>query len=695
MSIRNAISRLRHPRLVVVLVVSSMLMAGFWSLVPADLVAPRPNDRFVTNAVTSLIRDRHISKQSLDQVVSERGLKSFLRSLDPMKMYFLQSDIDEFMGEKDNLSKMLEDKDISFAYTVFRRFLQRVDERVKQIDELIEEDFDFTVDEYMITDADKLRHPANSAEARERWRLRIKYDMLVLKSDDTEDRELRDRLHRRYQSFARRMHQTDADELLEMFLTAVISSLDPHTTYMSPSSLDNFRIQMRLNLEGIGAALQMDDGYTKVSKVIPGGAADRHGMLQAEDRIIGVGEGAEGEIIDIVDMRLNDVVQKIRGQAGTEVRLKVIPTGATEPQVYTITRALVELKDSEARSKVFVEPAPGTEAGDPATESFKIGVISLPSFYMDMEAARRGEPFKSTTQDVRKILDDFVQKGVDAVVLDLRRNGGGSLTEAINLTGLFIDRGPVVQVKDFASEVEIYRDNDPGMAWTGPLVVLTSKFSASASEILAGAIQDYGRGLVVGDSSTHGKGTVQSLLDIGSELFKIPNPINLGALKLTQQQFYRPGGASTQKRGVLADIVLPSITDHMDISEGDLDYALEFDRISAAKFPRMNMVPQEVVQTLSTRSQARIAECDEFARLNRNIKRYLEQKERKRVPLNEETFRAERAELDAEREERKQLEERTDNDDEVVKRDFYFNEVLSITHDYVRLLQQQRLARAR
>jgi carboxyl-terminal processing protease len=695
MSVRNAISRLRRPSFLLILAISATMVAGVWSLVPADLVAPRPNDRYVTNAVTSLIRDRHISKQSLDQVASQRGLKSFLRSLDPMKMYFLQSDIDEFMGQQDKLGKMLEAKDISFAYTVFRRFLQRVDERVKQIDELIEEDFDFTVDEYMVTDTDKIRHPTDLAEARERWRLRIKYDMLVLKGDDTEERELRDRLHRRYQSFAKRMHQTDADELLEMFLTAVISSLDPHTTYMSPSSLDNFRIQMRLNLEGIGAALQMEDGYTKVSKVIPGGAADRHGKLQAEDRIIGVGEGSDGEIFDIVDMKLNDVVQKIRGQAGTEVRLKVIPAGSKDPQVYTITRALVELTDSEARSKVFVEPAPGSNA-DSATDNFKIGVISLPSFYMDMEAARRGDrSFKSTTQDVRKILEDFSQQGVDAVVLDLRRNGGGSLTEAINLTGLFIDRGPVVQVKDSASDVDIYPDNDPGMAWTGPLVVLTSKFSASASEIFAGAIQDYGRGLVVGDSSTHGKGTVQSLLDIGSELFKIPNPINLGALKLTQQQFYLPGGASTQKRGVLADLVLPSITDHMDISEADLDYALEFDRIPSAKFPRMNMVPQEVVQSLSTRSQARIAECEEFARLNRNIERYLEQKERKRVPLNEETFRSERAEVDAEKEEQKQLEDQNDNEDEVVTRDFYFNEVLSITHDYVRMLQQQRLAQAR
>jgi carboxyl-terminal processing protease len=697
MSVRKVLMRLRRPSLIVMMAVIACIAVGAWSLVPADLVTPRPNDRYVTSAVTTLIRDRHVAKQPLDDTISERGLTGFLKSLDPMKMYFLQSDIDEFMKEKDRLDDMLvKEKDISFAYNIFQRFLERIDERVKQIDELIEEEFDFTVDEQMVTDADKLRYPANLQEARERWRQRIKYDMLILKSDKMEERAARDKLHRRYQSFAKRMHQTDADELLEMFLTAIISSLDPHTSYMSPSTLENFRIQMSLNLEGIGAALQFEDGYTKVSKVIPGGAADKHGKLKAEDRIVGVGEGEEGEIVDIVDMKLNDVVQMIRGRAGTNVRLRVLPAGSTETQTYTITRALIELTDSEARGEVLVEPAPETEVGDSAGQESRIGVISLPSFYMDMEGARRGDNnFKSTTRDVRKILEDFNAKGVDAVVLDLRRNGGGSLTEAIELTGLFIDRGPVVQVKDLENGVQVYDDKDPGLVWNGPLVVLTSKFSASASEILAGAIQDYGRGLVVGDSATHGKGTVQSLLDIGREIFSIPNPLNMGALKLTQQQFYRPGGDSTQKRGVLADITLPSITDHMDVSEGDLDYALEFDRIPAAKFRRMNMVSPDLIQQLTTRSQVRVGDCSEFAKLQRNIERYLEQKARKSVTLNEEKFFAERAELDADKEEQKQLEEQIDTADEVVTRDFYFNEVLAITHDYIRLLQQQRLAQAR
>ncbi len=267
------------------------------------------------------------------------------------------------------------------------------------------------------------------------------------------------------------------------------------------------------------------------------------------------------------------------------MRLGVKPAGSNELDVYKITRAAIELKDSEARSEII--PLDAKPDGTP----FQVGVIDLPSFYMDMGAARKGRiDYKSTTRDVKRILEDFNAKGVDAVILDLTRNGGGSLTEAINLTGLFIDQGPVVQVKDSDNRVEHYDDLDEGMVWKGPLVVLTSKFSASASEILAGAIQDYGRGLIVGDATTHGKGTVQSLLDLGNQLFEIPNPPNLGALKITMQQFYRPSGESTQKRGVVADIAMPSLTTHMDVSEGDLDYPIEFDRVDPARFQGDNFV---------------------------------------------------------------------------------------------------------
>ncbi len=684
------VARMRRPSTLITLGLCAAIVVGVWSIVPAGLVAPRPNDRHVTNVVMSLIRHEHLSKHTLDDEISERGLESFLKTLDPMKMYFSQSDADDFMKRKHDLDDMLKKKDISFGYTVFNRFLGRIDERVKMIDGLLKEEFDFSIDEEMLTDRDLVQYAQNEEESLDRWRRRIKYDLLVLKGDKKEGDEARDKLRRRYQSFAKRMHQTDGDELLEWYLTSITSSYDPHTTYMSKSTLENFRIQMRLNLEGIGAALQPIDGYTTVSKIIPGGAADEHGKLKPEDRIVSVGQGEEGEMVDVVDMKLGDVVQLIRGDAGTVVRLGVIPAGSAETKIYSITRAKIELKDSEARGEII------EEGKKPDGSPVRIGVIDLPSFYMDMEAAGKGiDNYKSTTVDVKRILGDFSEKEVDIVVLDLRRNGGGSLTEAIELTGLFIESGTVVQVKDSEGHIQPYEDRDRGMSWDGPLVVVTSKFSASASEILAGAVQDYRRGLVVGDSATHGKGTVQSLLELGKQLFRIPNPPNLGALKITMQQFYRPNGDSTQQRGVLADVTLPSISDHMDVSESDLDYAIEFEKIPAARYPRYNMVAPEIIQAAKNRSEARISESEDFAKLIRNIERYKAQKEKKKVSLNEEEFFAERAELDADKEEEKQLEEQVQPDDEVVKRDFYFNEVLAITVDYFRLLQNNKIAQAR
>jgi len=657
-----------------------------WSVLAADLVKPRPNDRYVVSTITSLIRREHLSKHPLDDEISERGLNAFLSSLDPMKMYFQKSDADEFMKRKHELDDMLMDKDISFAYTVFERFLTRVDARVKLINELLAGDFDFQTQEMLVTDPKAIDYAADDREIQQRWGRRITYDLLVLKSDKTEGEAAREKLRRRYLNFAKRMHQTDADELLEMFITSILTSYDPHTSYMSPKTVENFRILMRLNLEGIGAALQMEDGYTVVSKIIPGGAADKQGKLKPKDRIVSVGND-KGEMVDVVDMKLNDVVDMIRGKAGTVVQLGVLPVDSNEMKIHSITRARIELKDSEARAEVIEE---GTKAnGTP----LRIGVIDLPSFYMDMEGARSGNNgYKSTTRDVRKILEGFSQKAVDVVVLDLRRNGGGSLPEAISLTGLFIDQGPVVQVKNSGGDVESLDDTEPGVAWKGPLVVLTSKFSASASEILAGAIQDYRRGLIIGDTSTHGKGTVQSLLDLGERLFRIPNPPSLGALKITMQQFYRPNGDSTQKRGVLADIPLPSITDHMDVSEGDLDYALEFDQVPAARYSAYNMADPKIAESLIGKSQARIGQSEEFTKLFRRIERYKEQKAKKRVTLNETDFFAERAELDAEKEEERQLEDQAIASDEVVKRDFYMNEVLAIAADYSRLLEQNRIA---
>lgn len=647
----------------------------------ADPVAPSTQDEKTAFTVAALLRREHLSRHPLDDEIASRALNLYLKALDPMKVYFLQSDIDAFKRQETQIDDQLKRGKIDLGYTIFQTFLRRIDERVKLVDEFLAMEHDFTVDEEIVVDPDVAEYAKNDAEARDKWRKRIKYDLLTLKADDTVGQEAIDKLTRRYHSFAKRMHQTSSDELLEMYLTSVTTAYDPHTTYMSPGTLENFDISMRLELEGIGAALQSEDGYTIVSKIIPGGAAAKHGQLKPQDKIVGVGQGKDGAIQDVVDMKLDDVVALIRGKRGTTVRLQVIPLDSQERKIIEIVRERVELKDSEAQAKVFEE---GQQAdGSP----YKIGVINLPSFYMDMEGARQGlAEFKSTTRDVRRILESFNQQGVDAVVLDLRFNGGGSLQEAINLTGLFIDQGPVVQVKDADGQVSPYNDLESGAVWNGPLVVVINKFSASASEILAGAIQDYRRGLVIGDYATHGKGTVQSLMDLSQRLFGLTRGPELGALKITMQQFYRPNGESTQKRGVLSDIELPSLTTHLDVGEADLEYPVEFDRIQAMRYNPTNRVDKTIVDRLRYQSVQRREASEDFQKVAKRIDLYLKQKDRKTVTLNEDKFMAEREALTAEKEEQKKLEELNNLSESGIKRDYYLSEAIAITMDYLQMV---------
>jgi carboxyl-terminal processing protease len=685
------------------LLTAGLLATGLVTQVTRAALAPDRSDGRISKAVARFLADEHLSKAPLNEEMSRRTFTTFMKMLDPMKVYFLQTDVDEFAKQQNVLADQIRSGNTTFAYTVFDRFLQRVDERVKTVDELLLQTPDYTLNEDMTTDPKLTTYAKDESEARDKWRKRIKYDLLVKKADaaglkDDVAAAAKDprkgtaksnsaatpeeKISRRYHSFAKRMHQTKAEELLERYLTALTSSFDPHTSYMSPSTLDNFDIQMRLSLEGIGAALEyeLEDGTTKVSRLIPGGPAEKDGRLKPEDRIIGVGQGTGGEVVDVADMTLNDVVDLIRGKAGSVVRLKVQPATGGESKEITITRASIELKDQEARSEIFEE---GHKANG---QPYKIGVIDLPSFYMDMNGARAGlSDYRSTTRDMKKLLDDFNNKGVDLVILDLRRNGGGSLVEAVSLTGLFIDEGTVVQVKDSSGRVQQYDDTDRGVSWGGPLVVLQSKFSASASEIFAGAIQDYGRGLVIGDRTSHGKGTVQQLMDVSRAYFNVPNATPMGALKITIQQFYRPNGDSTQHRGVVSDIELPSLTTHLDVGEGDLDYALKFDHVDKASYNKVNMVDPKVLDELKSRSAQRIHESPDFQKLEKEIARYVELKERKSVPLAEDKFMAERAELNTEKEEEKQFEQLDDPNRPVVKRDFYFNEAINIGLDYLQL----------
>jgi carboxyl-terminal processing protease len=647
--------------------------------------APKPgtNDRHIAVAVRRHLEREHFLRQPIDDAIARRWFDTFLEALDPMKVYFLQSDVDSFAARRDQLDDLVKRGDVGFAYEVLERFLQRVDERLPLIERLIVQEHDFTAPETIVIDRKATRWARDAAEAEDVWRRRIKYDLLVQRMEKTPPDEAKDKLQRRYRSFAKRMHQMSADELLETFLSSLTSSFDPHTSFMSPDTLKNFEIGMKLELDGIGAQLKGEDGYTTIVELTPGGAADKDGRLKAKDRVVGVGQGNEGEIVDVVDMNLNEVVRLIRGKRGTVVRLKVVPVGETAPKVYDITRAKIELKDAEARGEVIEHGAKAD--GTP----WRIGVINLPSFYMDMAGAQQGQAdYKSSTRDCRRLLDQFREQGVDGVVLDLRNNGGGSLPEAIKLTGLFIDRGPVVQIKDADHQVRPYDDTEAGVSWEGPLVVLTNKFSASASEILAGAIQDYHRGIIVGDEATHGKGTVQSLLDLGRQLFqRFDNAPSLGAIKITMQQFYRPSGASTQLEGVKSDVVLPSLTTHLPVGEGDLDHAIPFDRVQPARYTAVDRVSAALVERLRERSESRVEGRKEFAKLADDVARYQRRKDEQTISLVEAEFERQWNEGKAADDEEKKLQELDASQKRpVVRRDYWFDEAMNVTVDYLQAL---------
>jgi carboxyl-terminal processing protease len=711
-------------RFVLQVLAASLALATF----AAREAAARPGnpgvrDQQIALMVAALMDRKHLSQMRINDEVAKRALEMYLKSLDPMKMYFLQSDVDGFAPLEKQIDDAVRQGDVRIAKSIFDVFLARVLERTEVAQQLVDAPHDFTLDESMDRDPKKIPWATSVDEVNDRWRKRVKYDLLLLSTDDMKMEEAREKLHKRYKSISRRWEQTNNDELLELFLGAITSSFDPHSSYMSPQSLENFEIQMQLSLDGIGASLESKYGETVVRNLVPGGAAEKDGRLKVDDVIIGVGQGAGGEIEDITDMPLNDVVDKIRGKPNTVVRLEVKTAGGAGRQVYEITRAHIELKDSEARSKIIERGAHGeiidvetndpdqlteaTPAGDKPAASdatgriveqtdssgrvIKIGIIDLPSFYMDMEARRAGrEDYKSTTRDMRRLLEDFNAHKVDVAVVDLRWNGGGSLPESVETTGLFIDQGPVVQVKGPTGAVQPYPDEKPGAVWNGPLIVLINKFSASASEIFAGAIQDYGRGVVVGDRSTHGKGTVQELKDLGEALMPL-NPPNMGALKLTIQQFYRPGGDSTQNRGVVSDVELPSQTSVWEVGESDLDYALKFDRVLPLPHENYRFAGAQVIQELRNRSAERCKKSEYFQAEERRTKRWIERKDEP-LTLNEEKFLAERKEFDADKEQEKMFDDLQSNDRPVFPRTPYNDEVVAIALDYLELLGDGRLA---
>lgn len=647
---------------------------------PADVKPDRQN-RMVAQVVCALLKRGHLNKPEIDDEASRRLFRHYLKDLDPNKLYFLKADVEEFKKHETDLDDMLLTGDLDFPTLVYDRLVSRAGERQKLIEELINAKHDYTVKEQMETDADALAYAAGADEVRERWRKRIKFDLLMQRVGEkpvAED-EAKKKVLERYQSQLKRFKQLDSTDVLELYLTAMAAGIDPHTTYMAPSTVDDFEIALRLNLDGIGAVLRSENGKTMVEEIVPGGAAATDGRLKPKDTIIAVAQ-EDGKFVDAVDMKLREVVRMIRGRRDTKVQLKVIPAGKIDAVVYELTRKKVELKGQAAHGDIVEQ---GKKAdGKP----YRIGVIDLPSFYADSGAGKAEA--KSATEDVRKILKEFDAKGVDGVVLDLRRNGGGLLSESLALTGLFIDQGPVVQVKDSRQRVQRMDDPERGTAYSGPLMVLVSRFSASASEILAGALQDYGRALVVGDSSTHGKGTVQAVLDIGSQLRADPPP-KLGALKLTIQQFYRVNGDSTQARGVVSDVVLPSLTEALGTGEKEMEHALPFDKVKAVDHDNLNQVSAELKARLREQSERRVKESAEFAKLAKEIELFKARKARKAVPLNEAELREQLKREDADKldEKAKALmpkDNSAEGDVYSFKRTFLNDEVLRVMEDFVK-----------
>lgn len=665
---------------------ATMAMLVATTIFVQQLSAEKSSDGTTAELVAGLLSRFHISRPKVDDALSEKLLNRYLKQLDPQKLYFLQSDVDERSKYKHQLDNLIRVGDVTFAYETFDLYLKRLDTGIELAEKYIDAEHDFTVDEEMVVDAEDAPWAKTREEIADRWRRRIKYDLLTLKLDGTEIEEARERLHKRYKNIRRTMRQTEDVEKLEMYLSAMTHCLDPHSSYMSPRTLEDFQISMKLKLQGIGAALRSEDGYTIVASVVPGGAAAADGRLSVGDKIIGVAQEGdeEGKFVDVVEMKLSKVVDHIRGPKGTKVTLQVKTAETGEIKAYELTRQVIELKSSAVRGEIIKtgERLNGRDA--------RIGVIHVPSFYRDFQGAQRGlEDFKSTARDMRQVLADFRDKGgVDAVVVDLRTNGGGALSEAIEVTGLFIDKGPVVQVKEQNGKIKFHDDVDEGTAYDGPLVVLCNQLSASASEIFAGAIKDYQRGIIVGDTTTHGKGTVQNVMPVSRQFFSILGGEDRGALKLTINQFYRVNGDSTQNEGVKSDIALPSVLDKMDLGESFLDNALAFDRIVPARYKPVGMVTGELVSGLRAASQQRVQGNEEFARVGKDIANYLKRKNRKTVSLNEEVMKKEREEEKANKKE--EDEDKTPEDPAegpVFPETAYNDEVLSITVDYIEQLK--------
>src|SRR6187200_840516 len=614
---------------------SLVLCTIFFTAALAAPPAPASSRETVAMSVGRLLEEGHYTRHKLNEEVSKKFLQTYLEMLDFSHLFFTQEDVDSVTAKYGNaVAGDILMGTLKPGYEIYALYTKRVDERVAKIKELLKQPIDFKSNAAVELSRQKSPWPKNEGEADQLWHQRIVNELLQEHLSEHPIEPAPQLVARRYDRLARNVHEEDKDEQMKLFLDALAQAYDPHSEYLSKADMKNFSINMGLSLVGIGAMLRSEDGYAKIESLVPGGPAQADGRLKVGDRITAVAQGP-ADYVDVREMRLDKVVEMIRGKKGTHVRLLVISSDATDPsrrKNVELVRDEIKLKDQEARADIIIKK---DENGDPV----KLGWITLPSFYADMDRHQ-----KSTTKDVLALLKRLKKENIGGLVIDLRRNGGGSLEEAISLTGLFLKSGPVVQTKGSNGNIIVSSDPDPGVAYTGPLVVLTSRQSASASEIFAAALQDYGRAVIVGDQCTFGKGTVQTILDIGNYTSLLGNHTDEdGALKLTIQKFYRVAGGSTQLHGVASDIVVPSLSDLPEFGEGALKNALPYDEVTKAKYTKWSDNHSLFIDQLRRRSEERVKNDPEFHYVTEDIGRLRHKLDENRISLNEDLRKKELA----------------------------------------------------
>lgn len=636
---KNTLSITSFGNLVVVgltsLTLSTATFADFVEVKDSELTMNKELAIDIDKTLYNL-RYGHYKASELNDEYSSKTLDAYLDLLDPNKTYFLQTDIDQLNAYRYKLDDLLKKRDAEVAFDIFKLYRQRLSERTDLIMDLIQSDFDFTKAESINIDRDEYTWAADEKEIAEKWRKRIKNDTLQQLMAETPLEEVRDNLTRRYQRNKDVTYQLKADEVFEWFMNAYAKELGPHTQYMSHATTENFRISMSLSLEGIGAALQTEQDYTVINRILPGGPAERDGSIKPEDKIVGVAQDGE-EMINVIGWRLMDVVRMIRGDKGTKVRLQVIPGDSapgSPPETIELVRDVIQLEDQAAKLSSVQIPDGNIKR--------EYSVISIPSFYSNSGQAKNGAKYTATTHDVRKLLEEMKQTDSEGLIIDLRGNGGGYLNEAITLTGLFIEQGPVVQVIPSNRKTQILKDRNPAVAYDGPMVVLIDRYSASASEIFAAAMQDYGRAVIVGERS-FGKGTVQRVAPLrhGSEVD------HQSQLKFTNAQFFRINGGSTQHKGVTPDIILNSGIEDEEFGERAYDNALPWSKTAPASYSSA-LFPRPLVDELSTKHLSRSSSSAAFELLRENSARIAENKNIKELSLNLEERKANRDRLENE-----------------------------------------------